>query len=216
MQARIKLTKATARMLIALFLLSCVSRAHPSIHHAHEPHSQLTAVVPFESGTHHKTNLVTLESSGFDKKIGIKYGNRPGKELSFSTLSDNAGSLVATDIDRDGDVDLIWVGSADRNNAVVLLNEGEGNFAEVSDNAPYASELDELFNTSDFPGQRSVQKRHRSSSLVSSHFSDLGLAAETLFHAPTIHQCFARAIERVADRLILANVRKRGPPSILS
>ena len=203
-------------MLIALFVLSCVSRAHPSIHHAHEPHSQLTAVIPFGSDTH-KTNLVTLESNGFDKKIGIKHGNLPGKELSFSTLSDNAGSLVATDIDRDGDVDLIWVGSADRNNAVVLLNEGEGNFAEVSDNAPYASELDELFNTSDFPGQRSIRKRHRSSSLISSHFSDLGLVAETLFHAPTIQQRCARAVASVADRLaILANVRKRGPPSILS
>src|SRR6476469_8412110 len=107
-------------MLIALFVLSCVSRAHPSIHHGHEPHSQLTAVIPFGSDTR-KTNLVTLESNGLDKKIGIKSGNLPGKELSFSTRSDNAGSLVATDIDRDGDVDLIWLGSADRNNAVVLL-----------------------------------------------------------------------------------------------
>jgi hypothetical protein len=204
-------------MLIALFVLSCVSRAHPSIHHAHEPHSQLTSVVPFGSDTHHNRNLATLESNGFDKKIGIRHGNLPGTELSFSTSSDNAGSLVATDIDRDGDVDLIWVGTADRSNAVVLLNEGEGNFAEVSNNAPYASELDELFNTSDLPGQRSVQKRLPSSSLISSHFSDLGLAAEALFHAPTIQPRCARAVARVADRLtILANVRKRGPPSILS
>jgi len=204
-------------MLIALLVLSCVSRAHTRRPRAHEPHSQINTVVPFESENHRGSNFVTLESNGFDKKIGIKYGNRPGKELSFSTLSDNAGSLVATDIDRDGDVDLIWVGSADRNNAVVLINQGEDNFAEVSDNAPYASELDELFNAGDLPGHRSVQKRHRSSSLISSHFSDLGLAAETLFHAPTIQPGRARAIESVADRLVtLANVRKRGPPPILS
>jgi len=177
----------------------------------------VTSVVPFGSDTHHKTNLVTLESNGFDKKISIKCGNLPGKELSFITTRDNAGNLVATDIDRDGDVDLIWVGGVDRNNAVVLINEGEGNFAEVSDNAPYASELDELFNTGDFPGQKSVKKHRRSSSLISSHFSDLGLAAEALFHAPAIQQRCARAVERVADRLaILANARKRGPPSILS
>ena len=204
-------------MLIALLVLSCVSRAHTRRPRAHEPHSQINTVVPFESENHRGSNFVTLESNGFDKKIGIKHGNLPGKELSFSTLSDNAGSIVATDIDRDGDVDLIWLGNTDRNNAVVLLNEGEGNFAEVSDNAPYASELDELFNTSDFPGQRSVQKRHRSSSLISSHFSDLGLAAEILFQASTTQQRGARAVASVADRLtILANVRKRGPPSILS
>jgi hypothetical protein len=215
-QARIKLTKATARLLIALFVLSCVSRAHPGRPHAHERHSQVTSVVPFESENHHKSNLVTLESNGFDKKISIEFGDLRGKELSFITPSENTGSLVATDIDRDGDVDFIWVGSADRNNAVVLINEGEGNFAEVSDNAPFASELDELVNTSDFPGKKSVKKHRRSSSLVSSHFSDLGLAAETLFHAPAIQQRCARAVESVADRLaILANVRKRGPPSIL-
>ena len=204
-------------MLIALFVLSCVSRAHTAAHHAHEPHSQLTSVVPFESGNQHQSNLVTLESNGFDKKISIKFGDLRGKELSFITSSENAGSLVATDIDRDGDVDLIWVGSADRNNAVVLINEGEGNFAAVSDNAPYASELDELFSTSDSHGKKSLKKHRRNSSLISSHFSDLGLAAETLFRAPKIRQRSALPGERVADRLtILANVRKRGPPSILS
>jgi len=203
-------------MLIALFVLSCVSRAHLGRHHAHEPHSQVTTVVPFESENRHNSNLLTLESNGFDKKISIKFGDLRGKELSFTTSSDNAGNLVATDIDRDGDVDLIWVGSADRNNAVVLINEGEGNFAEVSNNSPYASELDELFNTSDSPGKTSLKKQRRSSSLISSHFSDVGLAAEALFYAPTIQQRCAQAIERVVDRLILAEVRKRGPPSIFS
>lgn len=204
-------------MLIALFVLSCVSRAHPAAHHAHEHHSQVTSVVPFESDKHHQSNLATLESNGFDKKISIKFGDLRGKELSFITSSENAGSLVATDIDRDGDVDFIWVGSADRNNAVVLINEGEGNFAEVSDNSPYASELDELFSASDSPGKKSLKQHRRTSSLISSHFSDSCLAAETLFLAPRIPQRGTLPGGRVADRLtILANVRKRGPPSILS
>jgi len=215
-QVRIKLTKATARLLIALVVFSCASRAHVRPH-AHEPHSRLNSVVPFESDSHHHSNLATLESNGFDKKISIKFGDLRGKELSFITSSENAGRLVATDIDCDGDVDFIWVGSADRNNAVVLINEGEGNFAAVSDNSAYASELDELFNSSDSPGKKSLKKHRRSSSLISSHFSDLGLAAETLFHAPKIEQHSALPTGRVADRLtILANVRKRGPPSILS
>ncbi|HMH42506.1 MAG TPA: VCBS repeat-containing protein [Pyrinomonadaceae bacterium] len=217
MHERNNLTKAAARLLIALFVLSCVSRAHPQRHHAHEPHSPVISAVPFGSDTHHKANLVTLESNGFDKTISIKFGSRPSKELSFTTLSDDAGNLVATDIDRDGDVDLIWVGSTDRNHAVVWINGGQGNFAEASDNTPYSSELDELFNTSDFPGKRSVKKHRKSSSLVSPHFSDIGLAAETLFHAPTIQKHFVATAERVADRLaIITHVRERGPPSIPS
>lgn len=204
-------------MLIALFVLSCVSRTHAWRHHADQPHSQEKSVVPFGPDRFHKRDLVTLESNGFDKKISIKFSNLPGKELSFTTPSNNAGSVVATDIDRDGDLDFIWVGTEDRNNAVVLLNEGDGNFAEVSDNAPYASELDELFNPSDTPGKKSVRNHRRSSSLVSSHFSDLGLAGNTLFLARTTQPGCARALDRVVDRLaILANLRKRGPPSILS
>lgn len=217
MCARINLTKATARLLVALFVLSCVTRAHPRRPLAHEPHSHVISAVPFGSDTHHKANLVTLESNGFDKTISIKFGSLPNKELSFTTLSDDAGNLVATDIDRDGDVDLIWVGSADRNHAVVWINRGEGDFAEASDNTPYSSELDELFNTSDVPGKHSVKKHRRNSSLVSPHFSDISLAAENQFHAPPIQKHFVATVERVADRLaIITHVRERGPPSIPS
>jgi hypothetical protein len=218
----ITLKSATAKLLIALFALSCVSRAHPWRHHTRKTHSQATkaplpSAAAYELDTDFKGDRVTLQSNGVDKRISIRFGNRRDKELGFTTRSDDGGNLVAGDIDRDGDVDLIWVGSADRKNAVVLINQGEGNFAEVSDNAPYSSELDELFNTGDSPHQRSLKKHRKNSSLVSSSFSDIDLGLEIRFHAPTVQKHSVSAVERVADRqAILTDVSPRGPPSILS
>jgi len=219
--SRINLTKATAKLLIALLGLSCVSRAHPWRHHAHKTHTQvitsaLSSSVAFERDTDLKAGRVTLESNGIDKTISVKFGNFRGRELGFTTRSADAGNLVASDIDRDGDIDLIWIGSADQTDAVVLINQGEGNFVEVSDNASYSSELDELFNTGN-SSKRSVKKHRKSSSLISSHISDISLGLEIRFHAPAVQKHSFEAVGRVADRLaILTSVRKRGPPSILS
>ena len=203
-------------------MLSCVSRAHPWRPHAHKAHSQPTNSQPglptaYELDTDCKADRVTLQSNGFDKTIGIRFGNLRSKELSFTTSDDDGGNLIAGDIDRDGDVDLIWVGSADRNNTVVWINQGEGNFAEASDNALYSSEIDELFDTGDAPYKRLVKHRRKSSSLTSSSFSDIGLGLESRFYALTVQKHSLATVERVADRLaILTHVRKRGPPSILS
>ena len=209
-------------MLIALFVLSCVSRAHPRRHHAHKARSQATNSTTLPSGASEidadsKAYRVTLHSNGVDKTVSIAFGHSRKKVLGFTTRSDDGGNLVAGDIDRDGDVDLIWVGGRDRNNAVVLINQGEGNFAEIGDHTPYASELDELFNTDDSPHKRSLKRHRQSSSLTSSSFSDIGPGLETRIHAPTLQQNYFATVEGVAERLaILTHVRKRGPPSILS
>ena len=218
----ISLSKATAKLLIALSLLSCVSRAHPWRHHTLKSQSQGTSSQPGLSGAYEldadlKADRVTLESNGCDKTISIKFGNFGSKELGFNTTSDDDGNLVAADIDGDGDVDLIWVGSTNRNGAVVFINEGDGNFVEASDNGLYASELDELFDAGDSPHKRSLKKHHKSSSLTSSSFSDVALDLEDRFHAPAVRQHSVATVDRVADRLtFLTNCRKRGPPAILS
>lgn len=221
MRSGIRLTRASAKLLIALFLFSCVSRTQPWLHHTHKRHSQTTnsqlGLWAYELDTDFKADRVTLESNGFDKTIRVRFGNFQSKEVGFTTSSDDGGNLVAGDIDRDGDVDLIWVESGDRNNAVVLINHGEGNFAEASDNAAYSFELDELFGTGDPPEQRLVQKLRKSSSLTSSPFSDISFVVETRFDAPPVHKISVAKDDRVTDRLtFLTKVSKRGPPSILS
>jgi hypothetical protein len=156
--------------------------------------------------------------------------NGPGKRCSIACVitpvcGDNHkdgteacddGNLVAGDIDRDGDVDLIWV-AAEQRSAVIWLNQGEGEFVEARDNQPYSSELDELFTAGDSPDKRLVKKRSKSSSLVSSSFSDIGAALEIEFQAPIVARPTFATVERPADRLaFLTKLQKRGPPSILS
>jgi len=218
----IRLTKATAQLLIALFVLSCVSRGHSRRLHPPKTNSKATNSLlnsssAYELDTDFKADRVAIRSNGFDKTISIEFGNSRNEILGFTTRSDDDGNLVAGDIDRDGDVDLIWVGGADPNNAVVLINQGGGNFAAVTDNTPYASELDELFNTDDSPYKRSLKKHRKSSSLTSSSFSGIGPGLAARIHAPTVQNRLVATVERVADRLaIFTQVPKRGPPSILS
>lgn len=221
MRPGISLTKATAKVLIALILLSCLSRAHPWRHNTHKTHSgpsvtTFRSPAAYELDADFKADQVIFEPNGFAKTISIKFGNLQNKEFAFTTSTDDDGNLVAGDIDRDGDVDLIWVGSRDRNNAVVLINRGDGNFVEAADNTPYASDLDGLFD----PGSshpRSVKKHHKSSSLTSSSFSDLALDLEFRFRAPAVQPNYVATVERVAyRRALLTHVPKRGPPAILS
>jgi hypothetical protein len=218
---RSNFTRATAKFLIALFAISCAVRANPWLPHSNKAHPQPTkSAVNSAAGYHLDKDLfadrVTLKSTGFEKRISIRFGNLRSQELGFTANSADPGNLVAGDIDRDGDLDLIWVGS-EQNSAVVLLNQGEGDFVEASDNQPYSSELDELFNAGDPPNKHHVKQRSRSSSLVSSTFSDIGVVLEIKFHAPIVRRPTFVAVERPADRLsFLTPIPKRGPPSILS
>lgn len=221
MRTGTRLARTTAKLLIAFFALSGVLGAHPRHGHSHRSHSQstntlLSSSAAYELDSDFKADRVTLHSNGFDKTISIAFGNSRNKILGFTTRSDDGGKLVAGDIDRDGDVDLIWVGGSDPNNAVVLINQGEGSFAEVSDNSSYSSELDELFNAGGSPGKRSLKRHRKTSSLTSSFFSDLSFGLKTSFDTPRTENRLVATVERVADRAaIFTPVRKRGPPSIL-
>lgn len=222
MRPGIRLTKATAKVLIALMMLSCLSRAHPWWHNTHQTHSEATAStfrssLASELDADFKPDQVVFAPNGFDKTVSIKFGNLQNKEFAFTTSTDDDGNLVAGDIDRDGDVDLIWVGSADRHSAVVLINHGDGNFVEAADNTPYASGLEELFDPGGSPHQRSLKKHHKSSSLTSSSFSDFALGVEFRLRTPAAPPNYVATVERAADRLaLLTHVPKRGPPAILS
>jgi hypothetical protein len=212
--------RATAKILIALFALSCVMRAHPWRPHKSNQHLPANSSSASPRGLYQLdqdliADWVTLESNGFEKRINIRFGNFRHQHLGFKTDSNEDGKLIAGDIDRDGDVDLIWIGSAATRDAVVLLNEGDGNFVEANDTDAFSGELDGLFG-GDSSGKRLVRHHRKNASLVSSTFSEIAqiAAARLSFVLPGIstHAIFTNLKNRL---VFLASTPQRGPPRIL-
>lgn len=212
----------SALTLIALFVLSAVPRAHAYRSHHPKPHKQaghldggLTAAVNIDADVNR--DLVTLESEGRNKTLKIRFGNAKSSRLTFTSDSDEVGGLVAGDIDRDGDVDLVWVGSANSKSAVVLINDGEGNFAAAEDNSPYASELDDLFSNNDSSNQNRLRRGRKSSSLFSASFHEDALPVVVRFQSTTSSILPFTVFSPLGTLSTFASdLRKRGPPSILS
>ena len=211
-----------ALTLIALFVLSAAPRAHAYRHHhpkqtkqAGLANARLTAAVNIDADQ--DQDLVTLESNGRNKTLKIRFGNAKRSRLAFTSGTDEVGGLIVGDIDRDGDVDLVWVGSANSKSAVVLINNGEGDFAAADDNSPYASELDDLFSSNDSSNQNRLRRGRKSSSLISTSFHEDALPVVVRFQG-TISSILPLAVLRPlrTPSAFACYLRKRGPPSILS
>ena len=213
--------KAAAVALIALFILSCVHRAHAG-HHCHRssaaktnvPRRSLKATLYLDADA--AQDRATLRANGVDQRISFRFGDARRAELAFAPGAADAGNLVFGDIDRDGDVDLIWLSNSGRD-ALVLLNDGEGNFAAAGDNSVYASELDDLFNSYDPFSPTRIKRGRKSLSLTSASFHEPGLALFGGFQTAIVRAA------RVSNReplkfqsLFVGYLCKRGPPAALS
>lgn len=213
--------KAAAVWLIVLFLLSCNFSGHR--HHRVRAATKRSSRVPQKSSVaacnldaDFAQDRATLSASGFDKRIRLHFADTRSSELAFATTTADSGSLVAGDIDRDGDVDLVWVGSSKRD-AVVLINHGDGSFAAAGDNAPYASELDDLFDGNEPSNRKRIKRGRRSSSLVTSSFHDVGFPhIVTPEIGAVLPVSFTVPEPLAAESFFVCYLRKRGPPSIVS
>jgi hypothetical protein len=78
------------------------------------------------------TDRASLGGAGLKKRIEI-YLSSTGKisVLQFDTQSTEHGSLIADDVNNDGDVDLIWTDLLHPDEVVVWLNTGPGKFERV-------------------------------------------------------------------------------------
>jgi hypothetical protein len=213
-----RLVRTTAKVLIALFAFSCVARSHASQHQHHKHRVNFTAPTApvYQLDGDLIADRVTLESNGVEKKISIRFGNLRRQEVGFTTETPDVGALVAGDIDRDGDIDIVWVANGTQQSAVVLINQGEGNFVEA-ENAPFLTELDGLFNSGVPPDKRLTQHRRKQASLPSSSFSDVAPQSEIAFKTPTTTSSHILDSPRTTDQPgFLTRLRGRAPPSLLN
>jgi len=165
----------------------------------------------------HAADSINLHSIGFAKTIGIKFANLRISEFSFAATSVDRGALIARDIDGDGDLDLIWVAGRDKTTAVVLINDGRGDFTRAQDNAPYESQLNALVNSSDPSDQHSLQAGHQMVSLTSPSFPDVALtSADVLVLRESNTRLYIPFNGLGSRSAFLSYLHKRGPPAIFS
>jgi hypothetical protein len=164
-----------------------------------------------------RLDRVSLQSHGFDKTISIRFGNARASEFKFAVATPEPGTLLGNDIDGDGDVDLVWVADRDQNTAVVLINDGTGDFTEAKNNAPYAAQLNALLSADDPQNPQSFQSAHQISSLTSSSFTEIDVAETSRLAGPTTRAIFRSAVSGFAEcSSFLSDIRKRGPPPPVS
>ena len=180
----------------------------------------LSSCAPFTS------SLYPVRSDSSPKRLGSEYaslfevncGSVPlGSNGSDNVVNVRSGRLFSKDIDGDGDLDLIWIVAGKQKSAVVLINDGSGDFTEASDNTPYVAALEELLSRDDPSEQPSVQGGNRTCSLFSSPGGDVATSVIGWFVRPTNRSDpFSEFDKNPNQSAFLSDLRKRGPPLILS
>jgi len=214
--------KAIAAVLLALISFSCLpavrgfSRATP-IPQLPTILSAIALPVSADLDGDYATDNVNLRSDGFDKTVDIEFANLHTRRFTFASKSLDKGKLIATDIDGDGDVDLIWVAGREQKTVVVLINNGKGELTQAKDNSPYAGELKEILSNSEPSDQHSLQSGETNVSLTSSSFLDIGLPTPHRFICTTIQIKPLTGLNIPGERpAFLSYLHKRGPPLIFS
>ena len=162
-----------------------------------------------------KADGISLFSNGFDKTIRIRFGNLRTRELKFVGKAPDIGSVVAYDINHDGYVDLIWASGSSQKNAVVLENDGEGNFSAATDITHYAAELNALLSTNDPSDHPQLRSEHQAQISNNASGQEVALvdwgqpcASDFQYVSTRDFGCFDHRSP------VLTYLRKRGPPFI--
>ncbi|PWT93535.1 MAG: hypothetical protein C5B55_04330, partial [Blastocatellia bacterium] len=219
MKAPRKARRAVAITLLVLFIYSCVPKAHAHPHHQN-PRPK-PSFLPINLGVAGDFDLdlrqdrLLLRSNVNDKTIEFQFGNYRKSEIAFTANHDNSGSLLAGDFDQDGDVDLVWVSRSETRDAVVFLNDGDGNFAVSSDSYLH-HQIDDLLNGNVPSNSHKLKRGRKTSALSSATFHDLGLPLLHPFESAYSSVTPSVAFEgQIPKSRFSSHIRKRGPPSPL-
>ena len=117
--------KRTVKLWLAIFLIVGASRA-----------TFAADIFPIFSDFDgdNKVDQAELFSSGAEKSIHVSLGKLAWKSLSFNSGVQDRGQLVSGDIDRDGDIDLVWISQNLPQTQVTWLGDGKGNFSIAQGN----------------------------------------------------------------------------------
>jgi len=169
---------------------------------------QSLAVADFDGDNHIDT--ATLSGAGRSKDIEIHLSRAKARILlRFNTLTSELGSLFTSDIDNDGDNDLIWSDLLRADNVVVWLDDGTGRFERVCP-TQYAN----TFVISTTPSLLLTEIPHLD--IASSPGSEL--SAPPSHSAPVYIRCSInerRPVHQVASSLHLRTHFVRGPPDLV-
>ena len=211
-----KLTAVVIALLISPFAL-CVrgARANLTSGPVSYPSRSITRLFLDLNGDR-KPERVDLLGAGFLRTIQIELETQR-ENLTFSVDNNNQGFLIPYDIDRDSDLDLIWVVSADKKKSIVYINDGRANFRIQKDTSRFASELNGLFPNDNPNDQQSLKLKRKDAGPSASPSSRIVFTSGYRFAftegwtAPalpvsvfTLHSPF------------LSYLRERGPPVSLS
>src|SRR5215813_2670617 len=195
MRGRSSQNKCITALLLVVVALSWVLPVHGSFCGTPRNHSrpkvpaELNLPVAYDLDNDLRADYLSLLSNGFDKTIQIRFGNARNRKLTFTSVSANPGTLLADDIDHDGDLDLIWLASLDQKTAVVWINDGSGDFSEAADSAQYGAELNRVISESDSPDPHTLQASRSTSPFAQSSADILFTVTSQLSLAPTPLAC---------------------------
>jgi hypothetical protein len=119
-------------MLTALAGIASVSRVkRPDIAQPRTPYGNRLALADLDGDN--LADKAELGGAGLNKNIRLKL-SRTGQfsVLNFDTASFDRGSLLAQDVNDDGEVDLIWTDLVHPGTVVIWLNDGLGKFERTS------------------------------------------------------------------------------------
>ncbi len=171
--------------------------------------------VPSDFDGDNRLDLAHLSSHGSHKQILVDLYKSPSKTLLFDSGMSDPGSLLSGDIDRDGDVDLVWMSQTDSPVIVFWMGDGHGNFTIISDPSTQ-SQLRKAFlygntswnsiNESREPGPDGVVPRENS----------VTLATAVAYIPILVSSQNSRRLNQVSvvSAVFLSALQERSPPSI--
>jgi hypothetical protein len=209
---------APALLLLVPLLLACGARTSP-----HKISSKFSPVFPGYTSPllsdfdgDNKLDEAQLSSNGRYKSISVRLGSPSWKSLSFDSGFSERGSLISSDIDSDGDADLIWISQTDPQKLVIWLGDGRGEFSIVNESESYFSRVQALLRNES--GARVTgDSDDRDAACVPLTYVSMSLDGGTDEpHIVSSKRLPHISPERALRLRCLSIVRKRGPPSKLA